>query len=142
MTMPEQAARSSRSTAAMVVAISKAMLAWIIHLLVFMTITGVAIKLVPIHERIFQRHEMDVPAPTKLTFAISAAWERYWYLPGCFFLLVNPCILVGLALLDDRWRWLRRLWFVGVLLLAIGYLCYALIAITMPWAGLPETISA
>lgn len=48
MTMPEQAARSSRSTAAVVLALSKAMLAWIIHLLVFMTITGVAIKLVPI----------------------------------------------------------------------------------------------
>lgn len=96
---------------------------------------------VPVYLRLFDDHEVALPAMTQCVIALSIMVNQYWFSLLVGFVTLDAAILLGLHLLPPRLGWLKTCWHTAVLLSAILFLGYAALALTMPLAELAAKLA-
>jgi hypothetical protein len=89
-----------------------------IHLLALIVLTAFLSRTTYDYLWLFEEYETPLMAATQLVIDSASIVANYWYLGAAFCLFVNPLILVYLELRAAAW--LRAIWFVTPLLLALS----------------------
>ena len=109
---------------------------WLTHAFVGLLLFAVLVFVVPQFVVVLEDFDAELPAGTQMLIRLSSLLVNYWYLILLPLVAVDAAILFGLSQVPPKLMWLRTLWFTAIMLAAILFLFFAIVALAMPFAAL------
>jgi len=109
---------------------------WLTHAFVGVLLFMVPVFIVPPFLEIFEDFSTELPASTQMLIVLSEKLVTYWFVALLFCGLVDAALLFGLSQTPSKLRWLRSLWFNGILVVAALLMFFAMVGLALPFQDL------
>ena len=113
---------------------------WLTHAFAGLLLFAVLVFLVPQFVAVLEDFDAELPAITQMLIRLSTLLVNYWYLILFPLVAIDAAVLFGLSQVPPKLMGLRTLWFTAIMLAAILFLFFSIVALAMPFAALSASL--